>query len=423
MNSSPKHKLLSWLPQLSHQVWILATGRLLSQIGTGFTLFYAPIFFVNQVGLSATVVGIGLGSGSISGVVGRFLGGSFADSNFWGRRRTLLLSLAVCAVASLVLAFTYNFPIFIVGNLLMGLGIGLYWPATEAAVADLTTIEQRNEAFAITRLADSLGLGMGVVLGGAMIGTTGNYRALFVIDAISFVVFLAVVYAAIAETRQFDEHHPKQAGRGWAVALRDRNLMVYVLVNILFTIYMAQVQSTMPLYFTNFVSGGTSKGGFSPQVISGLFTWHVAFAALCQLPVARALNRFSRPRALTLSMLLWGAGFVLVWLTGVASTGHFFWAILALGVLAIATVAYTPSASSLVVDLAPEPLRAIYLSINSQCWAIGYFIGPPVGGWALDQSEAIAHGFWLATALSIIIGIAILQYLNRILNGKKAQTH
>jgi MFS family permease len=423
MNSSPKHKLLSWLPQLSHQVWILATGRLLSQIGTGFTLFYAPIFFVNQVGLSATAVGIGLGSGSISGVVGRFLGGSFADSNFWGRRRTLLLSLAVCAVASLVLAFTYNFPIFIVGNLLMGLGIGLYWPATEAAVADLTTIEQRNEAFAITRLADSLGLGMGVVLGGAMIGTTGNYRALFVIDAISFVVFLVVVYAAIAETRQFDEHHPKQAGRGWAVALRDRNLMVYVLVNILFTIYMAQVQSTMPLYFTNFVSGGTSKGGFSPQVISGLFTWHVAFAALCQLPVARALNRFSRPRALTLSMLLWGAGFVLVWLTGVASTGHLFWAILALGVLAIATVAYTPSASSLVVDLAPEPLRAIYLSINSQCWAIGYFIGPPVGGWALDQSEAIAHGFWLATALSIIIGIAILQYLNRILNGKKAQTH
>jgi hypothetical protein len=49
-------------------------GRLLSQIGSGFTLFYAPIFFVNQVGLSATAVGIGLGSGSISGVVGRFLG-------------------------------------------------------------------------------------------------------------------------------------------------------------------------------------------------------------------------------------------------------------------------------------------------------------------------------------------------------------
>jgi hypothetical protein len=95
--------------------------------------------------------------------------------------------------------------------------------------------------------------------------------------------------------------------------------------------YLAQVDSTIPLYFTNFVAGGTAKGGFSPRLISGLFTWHVAFAALCQLPIARALNRFSRPLALTISMLLWGAGFVLIWVTGVASTGHIIWAILALG--------------------------------------------------------------------------------------------
>jgi MFS family permease len=175
----------------------------------------------------------------------------------------------------------------------------------------------------------------------------------------------------------------------------------------------------MPLYFTNFVSGGTSKGGFSPKVISGLFTWHVVFAALCQLPVARTLNRLSRPRALTISIVLWGIGFVLIWVTGVAARGHLVWAILALGVLAIATVAYTPSASALVVELAPESLRGVYLSINSQCWAIGYFIGPPLGGWALDQSPYIAHGFWLSTAASIIIGIVILHYLDRMLHTKQ----
>lgn len=409
----PKYKLSSWLPHLSHQVWIIAIGRLLSQIGSGFTLFYAPIFFVNQVGLSATAVGIGLGSASISGVVGRFLGGSFSDSQFWGRRRTLLLALAVCAVASFVLAFTFNFPVFVVGNLLMGLGIGLYWPATEAAVADMTTIEQRNEAFAITRLADSLGLGIGVVLGGALIGTTGQYRALFVVDGISFLVFLAVVYAAIAETRKFEEHNSKQQRQAWAVAFSDRQLMVYVLVNILFTTYIAQIQSTIPLYFSNFISGVSSGKGFSPQIISGLFTWHVVFAALCQLPVARALNRLGRPLALTLSIVLFGLGFLLVWVTGVASTYPIIGAIAALGVLAIAMVAYTPSASAFVVDLAPESLRGIYLAINSQCWAVGYFIGPPLGGWALDRSHFVAHGYWLAAAASTSIGIAILQYLNR----------
>ena len=418
MKPSSKSKRFSWLPQLSHQVWILALGRLLSQIGTGFTLFYATIFFVNQVGLSATAVGIGLGSSSISGVIGRFLGGSFADSKFWGRRRTLLLALVISAVASLILALTYDFPIFLLGNLLMGLGVGLYWPATEAAVADLSTIEQRNEAFAITRLADSLGMGLGVVLGGALVTATGNYRALFIIDAVSFLVFLAVVFWAIPETRQFSGEQDQRAFRGWASAFRDRRfatafgdrkLMIYVLVNILFTTYLSQVNSTMPLYFTNFVS---SK--FSPQMISALFTWHVMLAALCQLPVARFLNRFTRPRALIFSMLLWAVGFVLVWLTGVADSNQMIWAILALAVLAIATVAYTPSASALVVELAPESLRGIYLSINSQCWAIGYFIGLPLGGWILDQPATIVHNYWLVTAASTCIGILILQHLNRI---------
>lgn len=61
-------------------------------------------FFVNRVGLSATAVGMALGSASVSGIVGRVLGGSFADSRTWGRRGTLLLSAAVWAIASLVLA-------------------------------------------------------------------------------------------------------------------------------------------------------------------------------------------------------------------------------------------------------------------------------------------------------------------------------
>lgn len=396
------------VPQLDAKIWILSVGRLLSQIGTGFTLFYAPIFFVNQVGLSATAVGIGLGSGSISGILGRFLGGSFSDSPKWGRRRTLLLSAAISAIAAIVLSLTKDFSSLIMGNLLMGLGIGLYWPATEAAVADLTTTEQRNEAFALTRLADSLGLSLGVVLGGALIASSANYRALFIIDAISFIVFFVVIYFAIAETYQFQDHSQPQ--QGWKIALQDRRLMIFVMVNILFTIYISQLQSILPLYLKNFVA----SGGFSTTTISAIFSWHIACTAICQLPVAQFLNQFSsRIRGLIYSLLLWGLGFILVWVTGVVSSNSLIWAILALSVFAIATNAYTPSASALVVDLSPPSERGVYLAINAQCWAIGYLIGPPLGGWALDHQEAIADGFWLVLAFSIVIGILILRVLAR----------
>ncbi len=406
---------VKFIPKLNEKIWLLTFGRLLSQIGSGFTLFYAPIFFVNEVGLTATAVGIALGSGSVAGILGRFLGGWFTDSPLWGRRGTLLLSAGVSAIADVALFFTYDFPTLILGNLLMGLGIGLYWPATEAAVADLSTPEQRNEAFAVTRLADSLGLSIGVVGGGGMLAMALNYRLLFVIDGISFVIFFALVYIAIAETYQFSDH-PPSGYRGWLVAFGDRRLMVFLLVNIMITSYLSQLQSTMPLYFSNFVSTGDSVKGFSPQLISILFSWHIVFAALTQLPLARYLNRFSRPRVLMFSLLLWGIGFSLIWLTGNIPSLAVLLAILALSILALAMVTYTPSASALVVELSPINLRGVYLSLNSQCWAIGYLIGPPLGGLALDQdSVVLIHGFWLLLGMSVIVGIVILLYLERVI--------
>lgn len=407
-----RHQLLSWLPDLDRQVWILAVGRLLSQTGTGFTLFYAPIFFVNQVGLSATAVGIGLGSAQISGIIGRLLGGSFSDSPDWGRRRTLLLSALVSAIASFVLAFADNFAMVVAGNLLMGLGIGLYWPATEAVVADLTAGKTRNEAYAITRLGDNIGLQLGIILGGIVIATTGAYRSLFIIDGLSFVVFFGVIYAAIAETYRppiiAQSDRPETPENGWMVALGDRTLLIYIAVNILFTVYMSQIHSTIPLYLNNFM-----RGDFSAGTISALFAGHTAISIVLLLPVARLLNPLSRPHALIVSAMLWGMGFLIVGLMGMATTGTLLLAILGLGILAIATVSYTPAASALVADLAPDSRRGIYLSLNAQCWAIGYLIGPPLGGWVLDQTPQIVYNFWLGLAASVGVAIAILQSLHR----------
>jgi MFS family permease len=401
------------LPNLHPQVWLLAAGRLLSQIGTGFTLFYAPIFFVNVVGLSATLVGIGLGSASISGVIGRFVGGSLADR--WGRKRTLLLSALIAGLGSLALAFAQNFPYFVLANLIAGLGVGLYWPAAEAAVADLSLPEQRNEAFAVTRLADSLGLGLGVVIGGFLIETTGSYPLLFILDAVSFVVFGAVVYATFQESAIHREHDSAQPSvlAGWKLAFKDQRLLVYILVNILFTTYLAQINSTLPLYFKNFV-GNT---GFPTATISALLTWHLVLAVLCQLPVARLLNQWTRTQALTLSALTFGIGFLFIGAAGVSSVGNLALAVVGLGIFSIALVSYTPAASALVADIAPASLRGVYLSINSQCWAVGYFIGPLLGGIALDQPRPAADIFWLVMAVSVGLAIVILQYLGRLLSA------
>jgi MFS family permease len=411
-------RLRAWIPKLPLQVWVLISGRLLSGIGSGFTLFYAPIFFVNEVGLTKTAVGLALGAGSISGVLGRILSGTWLDAPEWGRKRTLLFAAVVSAIASGVLAMANGFEILVLGNILMGLGIGLYWPATESVVADLTTGGQRHEAYAMARLGDSLGLQLGVIWGGLLISLTGEYRLLFIIDAASFVLFFGIIWMAITEPRR-QQVSSKPPLQGWMSAFRDRTLMVYAAVNIMFTTYIAQIQTTLPLYLSDFVESEETGRGFTAGTIGALFTWHLALCILIQLPASRIFKRFRHPKVLAISGILWAVGFILIAITGTIATLPLVTATLALGILAVATVAYNPSASSLVAEMAPESLRGVYLSLNSQCWALGYFIGPILGGWVLDLPRPLSDGLWPGLVVSVGVAIWILQVLDRMLIQRK----
>jgi MFS family permease len=118
--------------------------------------------------------------------------------------------------------------------------------------------------------------------------------------------------------------------------------------------------------------------------------------------------------------LFWGVGFSLMWAVGVAVLPQIGGAVIALGVMSFALITYTPAASALVVDLAPESQRGVYMALNSQCWAMGYLFGPPLGGWALDQVPAIAHGFWLVAAMSIAPCLAMIFLLEKLLAATPA---
>ena len=200
MTLAAKLQKLLHLPDLGLAIWILTAGRLLSQIGTGFTLFSAPIFFAGELGLTGSLIGLGLGLGSLTGVLGRLISGTLSDRPSWGRRPMLLWSAAISALADVAFALSQGWSLFLLGNMLMGFGIGLYWPAMEAALVDRTTADQRGEAFALSRLGDNLGLGIGVLLGGWLMVTQLPYQWLFIADGISFVVFGALVFCYVRET-------------------------------------------------------------------------------------------------------------------------------------------------------------------------------------------------------------------------------
>ena len=134
--------------------------------------------------------------------------------------------------------------------------------------------------------------------------------------------------------------------------------------------------------------------------------------------MARWLSQFAQPYALMIASGFWALHFLTVWLMGQQIIGPLLFVLIGLTTMALGTVAYTPVASSLVVGLAPAELRGVYLSVNSMCWAIGYLIGPPVGGWALDNT--MADQFWLWLMLSTLVGVLVLQALQQQMQTKES---
>ncbi|MUL37928.1 MFS transporter [Gloeocapsopsis dulcis] len=401
--------LPSFVQLSSRQVWFQAIGRLLYQTGYGLIQFYIPLIFVKQIGLSATAVGIGIGSGSLAGIVGHFLGGYLADSQY-GRKKTLLVSAILSIFAAFVLVLTHNLALLVIANLIMGLSAGCYWTAADAAVIDVTTSEQRHHAFAVLVLADSIGNGLGVFGGGLLLTLFHRIAALFVFSGILFLIFLVLIQLAIVETRH--DVHETNTLQGFAIALKDQALRLFVVVNVLFTTYVALVSSTLPLYFTSLLLNTTQNTASSLTSVANLFTWcYVGLGVVLQLPLVQILGSLMKIKVLMISMLLWGMGFFLVWATGIDSSIQFTLMVAAFSVLSIASIIYKPFAPAIVAELAPNSLRGVYLAISYQCWSVGYFIGPIVGGWAMDQPQNIAHHSWLVVSLSTLGGILALYVL------------
>lgn len=396
------------LRSFNSQVWIQAWGRLLCQIGFGLISFYIPILFVNQVGFSAAAVGLALGVSAVAEVISHFIGGALSDSPRFGRKAALSLSAGLGVLVSIILVLSNNLVMLTLASLLLGLSLGFYWTTSSAAVMDATAPEERSQSFAVMGVMEYLGIGIGILGGGVLLKFVEPIpQLLFAVCAVIFLLFFLLIQVGM--TAQSSAATRSHLAAGIGTAIKDKRLLLFLGINSFYALYVALVTSTIPLYFTNFVAGADSIPGVSVTSTANLFTWcYIGVAVVMQLPIARLFTSFRRVRVLIGSMLLWAVGFSLLWTAGIASD-QFVWGMIGLCVLSIASVAYKPFSVAIVSDLAPESLRGAYMAVSSQSWTIGYFFGPICGGWAMDQSAAVAHGFWLIVALSSFACIALLR--------------
>lgn len=378
-------------------VYALVGARLVNVLGSGVVYPFATLYFHLELGLPLSLVGTGLLANSVATAVGTAAGGYLADR--YGRKPVLVASMATSAVALAAYALVRTVPEFVVVATAAGLTTGLYAPASQAMVADLTPSADRERAFGLLKVASNAGFGAGFVLGGLLFQMAET--AVFVVDgATSGVVALLL---AVVLPRVHDGTADASFGEtlaAWSRAATRPRLLWLAALNVGFAVCYSQMQATVPVFAADHL-------GLSSAEIGTLYVLNPLVVVLFQLPAVSAVAGWRRTRGLALSTGFWAASFVAVAAAyavapavGVALVGGF------LVLRTAGELLHAPLVTALASDLTAVEERGTGLSLVEVAKRLGFGVGPVVGGVFFDAGlDAVLWPALVGLCAAVALGV------------------
>jgi len=366
-------------------------------------LYLTPMVFHREA-FSAASVGEGLALAALVGMGARLLSGVLLD-----RGLSCSWPIGMGVVASflgdgVLLGAVADGP-YRLGQALLGLAMGLYWPAIELAVPLTCAPVPSARAFALARTADALGIAAGS-LAGALLAAFGWLRGIYVLDLGGLTLMALLLWRAPLPSQprrdrpRLEDNGPGGQTRTWPHLLLP--LLPLLAVVVLATAVPALMQSALPL---DLVRGGLRRLPLLESLGALTIGLQLGLLLLMQWPLGRALAR--RPVAVGLAFSLIASASGTLLLAGSALVPWGGWLLVAAQLpLAVGAAAFLPTATEAVVELTPEPHLGLAMALFSQCFAISGLTAPLIGGWLLDL-QGHGAGLWLATTGALLLGLPL----------------
>ncbi|MCS5692830.1 MFS transporter [Cyanobium sp. FGCU-6] len=382
----------SWFHQFPAPLQELAGVRLLAALGAGGVIYLTPMVF-HLAAFSARSVTQGLAAAAVAGTAGRLASGLLLDRGM-AVSRPVLLALAMGFLGDVVLLGAHGFGGYLIGQVLMGMAVGLYWPAIELAVPLACPPLPSARAFALVRTADAAGIAAGALLGAAL-AAAGWLRGIYVVDMGALAAVALLLVRRPLPTAPSRRRGRRGGGVGWVLPL-----LPVLAVTLLATGMQALMQSALPL---DLVRGAPMRPALPESLGALTIGLQLSLLLALQWPVGQALARRPVRDGLALGLGAFAAGSLLLALSALLPFGGAVM-IAAQLPLALAEAAFLPTATEAIVELTPASHRGLALALFSQCFALSAFAAPLVAGWLLDlQGHAI--GLWLAMAALLLLGL------------------
>ena len=249
---------MKWLKEVAKQynglpkeIYVIFFSRVVTNIGS-FVFPMLALIMTQKIGVTKDKAGFFITIVALLSAPGMLMGGKLVDTI--GRKKVLIIFQGLAGIIFIICGFIKPSMFLAVVMMLAQLMAAVAMPANDAMLADLTTPQNRKEAFSLLYMGNNLGLALGPVIGGLLY--KNHLSLVFIGDGITTLISLILVYIFIKETMQGsrNETHSKdrinekkEEGSVFRVLWKRPILLCFSCIMFLYQFSYSQYSFTLPL--------------------------------------------------------------------------------------------------------------------------------------------------------------------------------
>ena len=394
---------LLWWNQFPNELRIITKIRFFASVGAGGVIYLTSLIF-NNIGLSATEIGFGFAISAIVGTLTRIITGNYLNEKN-NIQLPLKISSILSIIASCILIYSRDSISYVIGQSFIGAAAGIYWPSAEISVPYLCNKIELRKAYALVRSAEALGIFLGVFVG-SFLNTFFYFKSIFFNDILCMIIILILliknknkikIALDLYQTKLIKLNNLSQ--NNW-----HENTISIVSSIILVTTCLALIQVTLPL---DFVKGGIYRIAINKNFTSYIISFQLILLFLFQWPIGFWLSKKGRLFGLKFSLLNFFLTTIILFVSSYLEVSGVYFMIISIIFCSLGISSFLPTCTDVIFRIAPSQKRGLALALLSQCFALGYFIGPLISGRIIDY-----YGY--ASILWALIAFACLSIFLRI---------
>jgi MFS family permease len=185
--------------KIPQTVWLLGFVSMFMDISSEMIHSLLPIFLISVLNSNALTVGLIEGVAEAVALISKTFSGALSD--WLGKRKVLVFSgYALGTLTKPLFALSTGVNLVFAARFLDRIGKGVRGAPRDAMIADITPDNFRGAAYGLRQSLDTVGAFLGPLLAMLlMIGTTGNFRAVFWFAVIPGLLSVAIIVFAVKE--------------------------------------------------------------------------------------------------------------------------------------------------------------------------------------------------------------------------------